>query len=175
MQGYVNLHRKMLDWEWYQDGPTKDVFIHLLLTANYKKSKYKGVDIEAGQVVIGRKSLAKALGLGEQQVRTALEHLKSTNDITIKSTNKFSVVTIVNWPLYQFVMQPLTNNLTNDTPNNQPTTNQQLTTSKKEKKKKRKNILIKSNEEYVDNYFDMTLEERREYLRRQSQLALSED
>ena len=30
-EGFIKLYRKMLEWGWYDDGPTKDVFIHLLL------------------------------------------------------------------------------------------------------------------------------------------------
>lgn len=130
MSGYIKIHRKLKEWGWYRDIITKGVFIHLLLSANYKTSEYKGVRIEEGQVVIGRKKLADDLGISEQQVRTALEHLKSTNEITITSTNKFSVVTIVKWADYQLCCDSSTNNKTNNSTNEQPTSNQQVTTSK---------------------------------------------
>lgn len=121
--GYVKLFRKMVDWEWYGDPNTKAVFLHLLLTANYKRTKYKGVTLKPGQTVIGRKSLAEALGLSEQNIRTSLNRLKSTNEITIKATNRFSVVTIVNWDSYQFYDDEVTNEITNEPHNNQPATN----------------------------------------------------
>lgn len=121
--GYIKLFRKIVEWEWYGDPNTKAVFLHLLLTANYKKTKYRGVTLKPGQTVIGRKSLAKALGMSEQNIRTSLNHLKSTNEITIKATNRFSVVTIVNWESYQFADDELTNEITNEPHNNQPATN----------------------------------------------------
>ena len=121
--GYIKLHRKLLNWEWYKDANTTRVFLHLLLIANYGESRYRGVKIHPGQAVIGRRSLSNALGLSEQQVRTALEHLKSTNEITIKSTNKFSVVTVVNWDLYQCDGEESTNKSTNKSTNDQPTSN----------------------------------------------------
>ena len=99
--GYIKLHRKLLDWGWYKDPNTKAVFLHLLLTANFTESEYMGVKIYPGQTVIGRKALAKTLGMSEKNVRTALNHLKETNEITIKATNKYSIVTIVGWELYQ--------------------------------------------------------------------------
>lgn len=99
--GYIKLHRKLLDWGWYKDPNTKAVFLHLLLTANFTESEYMGVKIYPGQTVIGRKALAKTLGMSEKNVRTALNHLKATNEVAIKATNKFSIVTIVGWEKYQ--------------------------------------------------------------------------
>ena len=133
--GYVKLFRKMVDWEWYGDPNTKAVFLHLLLTANYKRTRYRGVTLKPGQTVIGRKALAEELGMSEQNVRTSLNHLKSTNEITIKSTNRFSIVTIVNWESYQLADDEVTNEVTSEPHNNQPATNHTL--RKKESKNKR--------------------------------------
>lgn len=112
--GYIKLHRKLLSWEWYKDPNTRAVFLHLLLIANYGESRFKGIELHPGQAVIGRKALAKSLGLTERQVRTALKHLKTTNEIAIKTTNKFSVVTIVNWALYQSDDTETTNKTTSN-------------------------------------------------------------
>ena len=43
--GFIKLYRKMLEWGWYDDGPTKDVFIHLLLIASYE-DKFYGVKLK---------------------------------------------------------------------------------------------------------------------------------
>ena len=127
--GWVKLSRSMVNWGWYDDPNTKIVFLHLLLTANWKESEYHGYKIEAGQVVFGTLALAKRLNLTRQQVRTALSHLQETKEITIKSTNRFSVATIENWAKYQVCEEEVTNKTTNE----QPTSNQQVTTSKEDK------------------------------------------
>lgn len=101
---YIRLFRKITNWEWYSDGNTMRVFLHLLLTANWKDGRYRGHEIPRGSVVIGRKTLAKELKLSEREVRTALEHLKSTNEITTKTTNRFTIVTLVNYDNYQVVV-----------------------------------------------------------------------
>ena len=131
--GYIKLHRSMLKWEWYKDEITKSVFLHLLLNANWEDTKYRGYDVPKGSLVVGRKKMAESLGISEQSIRTALNHLKSTNEITIKSTNKFSIVSIVNWEKFQCQDVELTNKLTINLTNDQPTTNQQLTTYKEYK------------------------------------------
>lgn len=118
--GYIKLFRKMVDWGWYKDANTMRVFMHLLLTANYAETEYMGMTIHPGETVIGRKSLAKALGMSEKNVRTALNHLKSTNEVAIKTTNRFSVVTIVNWESYQINDGKVANKTANETANNRP-------------------------------------------------------
>lgn len=118
--GFIKLHRKMVDWDWYKDPNTFRVFVHLLLSALYKETEFRGHKIKPGQVVCGRKQLAEELGVGEQTIRTALNHLILTNEITIKPTNKFSIITIKKWRKYQGV----------DTEGNQQTnqqSNHQLT------------------------------------------------
>lgn len=131
--GYIKLYRSLLDWEWWKDTNTLKVFLYLLLNANWKETKFKGYDVPKGGLVVGTNSLAETVGISTQSVRTALNHLKSTNEITIKSTNKFSIVTIVNWEKYQGCEEELTSKSTSKLTNNQQTTNKQLTTEEEYK------------------------------------------
>ena len=75
--------------------PTLSVFLYCLTHANIEDKERRGHQIKAGDLVVGRKELASKLRLSEQMIRTAISHLKSTNEITIKSTSKFSVITVV--------------------------------------------------------------------------------
>jgi len=34
--GWLKLHRKFKEWEWYQDSKMVHLFIHLLVTANHQ-------------------------------------------------------------------------------------------------------------------------------------------
>jgi DNA-binding transcriptional regulator YhcF (GntR family) len=146
-----------MEWGWYKDPNTKAVFLHLLLTANFKEGEYKGVPLKPGQTIIGRKALAEQLGISEQCVRTALNRLKSTNEITIKSTNKFSVVTVENWAMYQSDESESTNESTNTLTNNQPTTNQQLTNNQPHLKNDKKDNKDKNEK---NDYYSLNLDER---------------
>ena len=157
---YLKLFRKMLTWEWYGDTNTFRVFMHILLKAQYKPAYYKGVYIDSGECVFGRKAWAKELGMSEQSLRTALAHLKSTNEITMLSTNKFSVIHVVKWKFWQIQDGLATNEPTNDHASNQPTTNQQLTTSKESKKVR---IYSINNNRRTQ---DMTTEEKDQFLSR---------
>lgn len=143
MEGWVKIHRGMLEWEWYGDTNVVRLFFHLLLKANYEDKRWQGNIVGRGQLVTGRVELAEQTGLTEQQVRTALSKLKSTGEITIKTTNKYSIITICNYARYQDTEQQYqpTEQPTNNQQitNKQPTNNQQTTTTK-EIKKERNNI-----------------------------------
>ena len=138
LNGFVKLHRKMIEWGWYSDCVVKDVFIHILMVATFKPTKYLGHDLNPGQAVIGRKKLAKELGFTEQQVRTALKKLESTGEISLFSTNKFTIATVENWDFYQGCDEEDNQQSTN----NQPTNNQQITNNQPHLKnvKKDKNV-----------------------------------
>ena len=133
-EGFIKLYRSILNWEWWNDDKTFRVFIFLLLNANWEDTRYRGHIISKGSLVCGRKKLAKSLGMSEQSVRTSLEHLKSTNEITIKPTNKFSIITIVNWEKFQGQAQQ-TNQQTNQQINQRLTTYKEYKEYKEEKKK----------------------------------------
>jgi biotin operon repressor len=141
MNGYVRAWRSLVDWEWYKDTNTKCLFLHLLLTANHSSGRWEGMAINPGQLITSSSALAKAIGLSRQNVRTALTKLKSTSEITIKSTNQYILITIEKWAFYQSDTPLLTSDLTIDSTSDQPATNQRLTTNKKDKKEKNeKNI-----------------------------------
>lgn len=144
LSGFIKLFRKFKAWGWYQDYVVKDVFIHLLLSANFKAVPWNGRILEEGQVVTGTVQLAKELGFSRQQVRTALNKLKSTNEITTESTNRYTVVTIVNWRDYQSDTEALTNEITKIATNKQPTDNQQATNKQPRYKNVKNNKNVKN-------------------------------
>ena len=90
-----------------------------MLKANYCEREFENITVKRGQLVTSRKQLADETGISEQSIRTALVHLKSTNEITTRATSKFTIITIVNYEEWQ--------STTNISTNDQPTTNQQST------------------------------------------------
>jgi hypothetical protein len=139
MQGWIKLHRKLIEWEWFHKPEMLLVFIYLLLKANHQDGNWQGVPVKKGQLITGRKRLSEETGLSEQQIRGCLKRLKSTSDITIQPTNRFSLITICNYCTYQpdviIVNQPINQLPNQQLTNKQPTVNQQLTTNKKVKTK----------------------------------------
>ncbi|WP_235417951.1 hypothetical protein [Faecalicatena contorta] len=134
MRDYIKVSRSMLDWEWYSDINTSRLFIHMLLKANWKDRNFKGTTVPRGSFVSSIRKLADETRLTEREVRTAINHLKTTGEVTHKSTSKYSVFTVVNYDLYQ----------SNDTQSVSQTTSErqsndiQTTTIEERKKERRK-------------------------------------
>jgi len=128
MSGWVKLHRQILEWEWYSDNNCFRLFLHLLLKANHKERRFKGMELEIGTIVTSRDLLARETGLTGQQIRTALNKLISTNEITSVSSSQGTIIQVVNYEKYQIA--------TNEITNEQPTSNQRITTNNNVKNNK---------------------------------------
>jgi biotin operon repressor len=131
-QGWIKLHRKLLNWQWSDSPNTGWLFMICLMSANHENKMWHGVLIEKGTFITSYPHLAKKVGLSEQSVRTSLNKLKSTGELTVKTTNKYSVITINNWITYQSTNRQPNTRLTD----NQQTTNRQLTANKNDKNDK---------------------------------------
>ena len=107
---------------------------------NWTDKKWKGQEIKRGSIVSSYEKLATETGLSVMQVRTAIKKLRSTGEITSKSSNKNTVFIVNNYDLYQG------SNKQNNEPvtSKQQTDNIQITTTKESKEvKKEKNNNIK--------------------------------
>lgn len=99
--GWIKLHRKFLNWEWYGCPKVTSLFIHCLLKANHKKKKWRGNTIPRGTFITSYSSLSNETGLSTREIRTAFEKLESTGEIDKRSTSANSWVTVVNYDDYQ--------------------------------------------------------------------------
>lgn len=127
ISGFVKLHRRLLNWEWYSDLPVRVLFLHCLLKANFKDTKWKGQVIKAGQFITSIASLSRETALSQQQIRTAILKLKSTGELTNRATSRYSIITVNNWNKWQTEQQA-----------EQQSSNKQITTD--EEYKEYKNI-----------------------------------
>lgn len=125
MSGWIKLHRKMLDWEWYDDTNAKIVFLHCLLRANHKDKRWRGRVIQRGSFWTSLPSLSDELGLSIQQVRTSINKLKSTGELTDSPHAQGRLIIIKNYEMHQ---------VDNRQPNSLVTDEQQAINSKQEVK-----------------------------------------
>ena len=101
MQGWIKLHRKMTEWEWYTNNNTKSLFLHILLMANHTDKQWRGRTIKRGQRLTSLNHLSTETGLSVSQVRTAIKNLELTNDLAQEKTTQYTVFTVVNYESYQ--------------------------------------------------------------------------
>lgn len=100
-EGFIKIYRSMLEWEWYQDEHTARLFFHLLLKANWKPNRWRGLEIGRGQTLETVRGLAKDLNMSVRSVRTALFHLKSTHEVTWETTQYGMLINVINYAKYQ--------------------------------------------------------------------------
>lgn len=130
MVGFVMLHREILNWEWYESPETSRLFIHLILKVNYTDKKWQGFEVKRGQLITSANHLASELKLSVQQIRTALKKLESSDYITRKTTNRFTLITIVNYNNRQLPSTLINNQKHTQKTNDQQSSNNQVTTTK---------------------------------------------
>ncbi|NDO45989.1 hypothetical protein [Clostridium sp. MD294] len=129
--GFIKLYRSILKWEWYDDINVKVLFLHLLLKANYEYKKWRGIEIQKGDVVSSISHLSNETQLTPQQVRTCLTKLKKTGEITIKTTSKYTLIHIEKYSFFQTQQQTDNKQITNkQQTDNKQVTNKQQTNNK---------------------------------------------
>lgn len=143
--GYILLHRKIIDWQWYSNKNDRILFIHCLLKANWKNGWFRGVEIKRGSFATSLQNLSKECGLTLQQTRTSINHLISTCEITYEASNQFSIITINNYDKYQ---------LDNTRNNNQITNEQQTNNNNRINNNKRNKEINNIYTNILPNWFD---------------------
>lgn len=109
-EGWIKLHRKITEWEWYKSPSVRCIFIHLLLTANTKDKRYKGYVIKRGQVLTSANRLAQENGVGLNTAKRSLKKLEETGEIKKEHLMNGSLITIFRYEQYQdieYLGQPM--------------------------------------------------------------------
>lgn len=151
MQGWVKIHRDLLDNELWSDKPfTKgQAWVDLLLLANHRdKNVLLGNCtelVERGSFITSELKLMERWGWGRKKVKLFLNFLESQKMIERNANNKRTAITIVNYGFYQDCDLPK-----EQQKNSKRTAKEQQrdsTGTAKEHKQERKNERMK---EYID-------------------------
>ena len=137
VEGWIKIHRKILENPIIcKDSDYLAVWIYLLLNATHKEIpalfKGKKIILQKGQLITGRKSMASQLKISESKIFRIINDYKSEQQIEQQTSNKNSLITILNWDKYQQIEQQNEQQM-----NNKRTTNeQQMNTNKNVKNDK---------------------------------------
>ena len=149
MEGWIKLHRCLLHNPLVmKDADYLAVWCYILLKATHKDYPAlfgdKKIILKPGQLITGRIALSKQLHISQSKVYRILKCYESEHQLEIKVNNKGSLITIVNWELYQ------DNEVVSEQQmNNERTTNEQQVNTKQEYKNNKKNIYVE-----FEPYFD---------------------
>lgn len=138
-EGWIKIHRKLRDNPIYNNSIAVHCWIECLLRSNHDDNSFyfnrEKITISRGQFITGRIEFSKSVNQKPSTVWFWLKQFQNEQMIDIKSTNKYSVITILNWLDYQQL------------DNRQTTDRQQIDTNKNDKNDKNiynsKNYLLK--------------------------------
>lgn len=151
---FVKVDRNILQWRWYQDANTVRVFIHLILMANVKDHDFEKITVHRGELVTSLASLSKQLKMSVRSVRTSLEHLKSTGEVTSRNYPHYQVISIAEYDRYQAV------------PTRQSTSNRQgIDKASTSNRQQSKNIRMKEGKNEKNIYMPPTVAQVEEFAR----------
>lgn len=155
-EGYIKLHRSLLDSQAFQNKDLLKVWIWCLLRANYKErwvsiktgKGFSEVHVMPGQFIYGRDSASLQLRMKPSSVHDRMKKLAKMQNIVIQPDRQYSIITVVNWEGYQGKDDDEQQS-TQQPSNRQPTGNQQASDTDK-KDKKDKNIYIAEIVDYLN-------------------------
>lgn len=167
-KGWILLYKKFQDWEWYDNPTVKIIFLHCLLEANFKQNKWQGKIIKRGQFPTSIEKLALANGLTTQQTKTALKKLLATDEINIQTTNRYSIITVKNYDLYQTNNKQIINKQQSQNFDLQQTTRGSNNNTINKEEDINKLISSSSSSENFEDFYKNLSEEEEEFLKNYS-------
>lgn len=101
-KGFIKLDRSLLEWEWYDSISMRVLWLHILLSCNYKDKKWHGYEVPAGSFITSVSHLSEGTGLARNTVKKCLDRLIETGEITKEiRPSKHTQITVKNWSKYQ--------------------------------------------------------------------------
>lgn len=97
----MKLYEGILEWEWNKDPFMMALWSRLLVMANYRDTRFRGMTIKRGQILTSLRKLSEESGLSVRVVRTCLSRLKETQEVTLLATHDYTLITICNYDKYQ--------------------------------------------------------------------------
>lgn len=111
--GFITLHRKLLTSQVFGDSELLKVWIWCLLRANHQDVEAvhanQIIPIKRGQFITGRFTASEELSMSHAKYRKRMQILGGLGQIAIKSTNKYSVITVIKYSDYQDKEKKTTN------------------------------------------------------------------
>lgn len=140
MDGWIKIHRKILDWEWFDNGNMLKVLLYLIFRANYEDKLWHGIVIKRGQLVTSLGNLSGQLRMTINVLRLCLKKLEKAQTITIQSTNRYTLITVCKYDDYQLKEEDEKLCNEEEATNKTQTKNKQTTTTKEYNNKNKKKL-----------------------------------
>jgi len=155
-EGWIKLWRKVFESSVFdsEDHTLFKTFIYCLGRANHKENKIfmngKEMILKPGQFITGRDEASKDLHFKGKMWDRKVDSLRKLQILTKQVTNRFTIISIINWDIYQGSYG--NDDQLNDQPmtSRRPANDQPMTTDKNIKNDKNvKKKIILSDEEFL--------------------------
>ena len=101
-QGFIKIDRQILEWRYHDCYYAFTIWMHILLLANWTDGYFKGKPIKRGELVTSINNLMLVTGIkSDNTIRKWLKVFESEDMISLKSTNKYTHINIVNYDKFQ--------------------------------------------------------------------------
>ena len=101
MEGWIKIHRRVVDWEWFTHPNMLRLWIYLLVKASGEDREWRGITIKKGELVTSLSTISTETGIPLISVRRGLERLQVSRQVSIQTTQKWTKITICKYDSYQ--------------------------------------------------------------------------
>lgn len=169
-QGWVKIHRTILDSKTFSrlTAIQKLIAIYIILNANHKDGiwydKYKNIEVpvKRGQLIVSRKTIIEEWfsndkDVTDRKLRTALDKLEKFNFLTKHSTNNYTLLTVVNYDIYQSSIEESDQDNDHETTMRRPRNDHETTLNKNDNNDKNAEEVCSSNSPDPFQYFQKNI------------------
>lgn len=94
--GFVTILRDIKGSELDGDVKAMGVLLDLMLTVNFKDTKTRGIELKAGQCIIGVEEYGKKFKMSKSTMRGVLQRIARVGFADLTPTSKYTIVTLKN-------------------------------------------------------------------------------
>ena len=121
--GWIGINRDIINSSIYKDHGAMRVLLHLLLTVNYSAVEWQSITIDRGETVTSLKRLSEELGMSKNTLLKSLSTLESSGEISKRTTNKYTLIRVVNYDYWTHMFVSDSENNKNSGSKNEPQDN----------------------------------------------------
>ena len=127
--GWIGINRDIINSSIYKDHGAMRVLLHLLLTVNYSAVEWQSITIDRGETVTSLKRLSEELGMSKNTLLKSLSTLESSGEISKRTTNKYTLIRVVNYDYWTHMFVSDSENNKNSGSKNEPLVFKNCTTA----------------------------------------------
>ena len=99
--GFIVIDRAINDWKWRDNSVALGLWLHILLSANWKDGWFSGHHIPRGSFATSMRRMSEETALSEKTIRKWLKRFEEDKQIELRGMNRFTIIKVINYAKYQ--------------------------------------------------------------------------